>query len=153
MRMSADQIQQYPDFAQYVRTTLPRVTADKKIMDAIQHNSGASEDIVKEGLAWGKGPIVNVKMLVPQQRDGHVYTPTGGYTLHTNIIDVGTRFVGLYQTGQDMRKTTAGQVHLITIILLHELTHWARERSETKETGKEDGEEFEKEAYGEVIQR
>ena len=154
MRMSPDQIRDYPQFAHYVANALPKVGAQKNIMAAIQNNSGATEEIVKEGLYWGKGPVVNVKMLVPQQRNGHVYTPTGGYTLHTNIIDVATADVGRYQTGQDMRKTALGQVHLITIILLHELTHWARERSGTDDSpDKEDGFEFEKEVYGKIIDR
>jgi predicted HD phosphohydrolase len=53
-----------------------------------------------------------------------------------------------------MRKTSRGQVHLITIILLHELTHWAREQSGTEDSPDvEDGFEFEKEAYGQVIER
>jgi hypothetical protein len=43
---------------------------------------------------------------------------------------------------------------LITIILLHEMVHWAREVSQTNEIpGVEDGFEFEKEAYGKVIER
>jgi hypothetical protein len=154
MRVSADQIRDYPQFAHHVSAALPRVIEQKKIMNALKNNSGATEKILKEGLRWSTGPVVNVKMLVAQQRDGHVYTPTGGYTLHTNIIDVATADVGRYQTGQDMRTTAAGQVNLITIILLHELTHWARERSDTKESpDREDGFEFEKEAYGKIIDR
>jgi hypothetical protein len=92
-------------------------------------------------------------MLVPRERDGKTYYPTGGYTLHTNTMDVSTADVGRFQTGQDMRTTPArGQVHLITVILLHELTHWARELSKTRES-EEDGFAFEKEAYGKVIER
>jgi hypothetical protein len=154
MRMSPEHIRDYSQFAHYVSTSLAKEIKQKKILDALMNNSGASEEIIKEGLYWGKGPMVNVKMLVPQQRNGRVYTPTGGYTLHTNIIDVATADVGRYQTGQDMRKTALGQVHLITIILLHELTHWARERSETAESeDREDGFEFEKEAYGQIVER
>jgi hypothetical protein len=154
MRMSPDQIRDYPQFAHYVSTALPKAIEQKKVLEGLKNNSGASEDIIKEGLYWGKGPMVNVKMLVPQQRNGHVYTPTGGYTLHTNIIDVATADVGRYQTGQDMRKTALGQVHLITVILLHELTHWARERSNSEDSpDREDGFEFEKEVYGKIIER
>jgi Metallopeptidase toxin 3 len=154
MRMTAEQIRDYSQFSHYVSTAHSKEIKQKKILDALMNNSGASEEIIKDGLYWGKGTIVNVKMLVSQQRDGHVYTPTGGYTLHTNIIDVATADVGRYQTEQDMRKTALGQVHLITIILLHELTHWARERSETEESpDREDGFEFEKGAYGKIIER
>jgi hypothetical protein len=154
MRMSGDQIRDYSEFSKHVRTFLPTVISDKKIITAIKNNSGASEEVIKKGLMWGSGPVVNVKMLVPRQRDGHVYTPTGGYTLGSNIIAVSTADVGRYQTGQDMRATSRGQVHLVTVILLHELTHWAREQSDTKDSPDiEDGFEFEKEVYGKVIQR
>jgi len=155
MRMNADQIRDYAEFAKYVRTALPNVVRDKKIMEAIKNNSGATEAIIKKGLTWSSGPLVNVnKALVPQQRGGKVYTPTGGYKLHSNTIDVSLLDVGRYQTGQDIRETVRGQVHLITVILLHELTHWAREQSGTEESpGVEDGFEFETEVYGKVIER
>lgn len=154
MRMNADQVRDYAKFAQYVRTTLPAVIREKKIVEAIKNNSGAGEGIIKKGLTWDSGPLVNVKALVPQQRDGHVYTPTGGYRLHSNTIDVSMADVGRYQTGQDMRTSVRGHVHLITVILLHELTHWAREQSGTNDSpDKEDGFEFEKEAYGAIIER
>jgi hypothetical protein len=154
MHMNSDQIRDYAKFAQHVRTALPAVIREKKIIAAIKNHSGADEETIKKGLTWGSGPLVNVKMLVPQERDGQVYTPTGGYTLHSNTIDVATADVGRYQTDQDVRKTVRGQVHLITVILLHELTHWAREKSRTDETpGEEDGFEFEKELYGKIIER
>lgn len=154
MRMNADQIRDYTSFAHHVRTAVSGAARDKKIVGAIRNNSGASEEIVKEGLAWGTGPLVNVKALIPQERGGKVYTPTGGYTLHSNTIDVSMADVGRFQTGQDKRKTSSGQVNLITVILLHELTHWAREKSGTNDSADvEDGFEFEKEAYGSVIER
>jgi hypothetical protein len=154
MRMSDDQVRDYAKFAQYVRSALPAVMGDKKVMAGIKNHSGADEATIKKGLMWGGGPTVNVKMLVPVERDGKVYTPTGGYTLHSNIIDVSTVDVGRYQTDQDLRPSARGHVHLITVILLHELTHWAREQSGTNEApGEEDGFEFEKEVYGKVIER
>ncbi len=150
MHMNADQIRDYTPFAHHVRTVLPTMIGQKKIMDALKNHSGATDDIIKKGLLWGSGPLVNVKMLVPLERNGRVVTPTGGYTLGSNTIDVATADVGRFQTGQDMRTTPRrGQVHLITVILLHEMTHWARELSKTNESpDEEDGWEFEKEAYG-----
>jgi Metallopeptidase toxin 3 len=154
MRMNADQIHDYEKFAQHVRNALPTVVREKKIVEAMKNNSGAGDAIIKKGLIWNSGPLINVKALVPQERDGKVYTPTGGYKLHSNTIDVSMADVGRFQTGQDMRTTVRGHVHLITVILLHELTHWAREQSGTNDSpDKEDGFEFEKEAYGGVIER
>ena len=154
MLMNSDQIRDYAIFAKHVRTALPTVVREKKIVEAIKNHSGADDAIINKGLTWGSGPTINVKALVPQQRGGHVYTPTGGYRLHSNTIDVSMADVGRYQTGQDMRASTRGHVHLITVILLHELTHWAREQSGTNDSPDiEDGFEFEKEAYGKIIER
>jgi hypothetical protein len=154
MRMNVDQIRDYEKFAQHVRTALPTVLQEKKIVEAIKNNSGADAKIIQSGLMWNSGPIVNVAALVPHQEGGHVITPTGGYRLHSNTIDVSMADVGRFQTGQDVRTSLHGRVHLITVILLHELTHWAREQSGTNETAdKEDGFEFEKEAYGQIIDR
>jgi Metallopeptidase toxin 3 len=154
MRMNDDQISKYEKFTQLVRTMLPTVTHDKKLMAAMKNHSWADDATLKKGLMWGSGPLVNVAMLVPKEEGGKTITPTGGYRLKSNIIDVGIGDVGRYQTGQDVRTTARGHVPLVTIILLHEMVHWAREVSQTNETpGVEDGFEFEKEAYGKVIER
>ena len=64
------------------------------------------------------------------------------------------QIVGRFQTGQDMRTIKDGHVRLITVILLHELTHWAREQSGTDDSAdEEDGFELEEEVYGDVIER
>ena len=154
MRMNDDQISKYEKFTQLVRTMLPTVTHDKKLMAAMKNHSGADDATLKKGLMWGSGPLVNVAMLIPKEEGGKTITPHGGYRLNSNIIDVGIGDVGRYQTGQDVRTTARGHVPLVTIILLHEMVHWAREVSQTNEIpGVEDGFEFEKEAYGKVIER
>ena len=154
MRMNDGQIRQYEKFSRLVRTMLPTVTHDKKLMAAMKNHSGADDATLKKGLMWGSGPLVNVAMLIPKEEGGKTSTLSGGYKLGSNIIDVGIGDVGRYQTGEDVRITARGHVHLVTIILLHEMVHWARDVSHTKDIpGVEDGEEFEKEAYGKVIER
>lgn len=154
MRMTAEQMSAYPSFAKYVRNEIPKTIRNKKVLEAVKNHSGADEKTIIEGVTWGHGPLVNAVALVPQQRDGKTYYPTGGYTLHSNKIDFSLADVGRFQQGSDMRDTAHGKVHLATIILLHELTHWAREKSNTEDSPDvEDGFEFEKEAYGSVIER
>jgi hypothetical protein len=152
MRMNAKLVSEYPKLATFLQKVLPNVVHEKKTFDAMKKHSGATSATIQQGLGWRNGPEIQVVMLVPRQVGGHTETPTGGYRLHSNIIQVGTADVGRFQTGQDVRHTRVGQVALLKIILLHELTHWAREQSKTAETdGVEDGFAFEKEAYGEVI--
>jgi hypothetical protein len=152
--MHADQIKDYPQFSRFVSTDLPNVANVKSIVSAMAKWSGASTDKIGEGLRWGSGPFAMVKALVPKQQGGHVSTPTGGYTLGTNEIVVSMRHVGLFQTGDDWRKAQGGQVHLVAVILLHELVHWARDKAGlTDDPDVEVGFEFEKQIYGWVIDR
>lgn len=154
MRLATSDTKTYPKLATFLRNVLPNVLIEKKTIAAIKHHSGAEDKTIKEGLTWNHGPEVQVKMLVPHQVGGHTETPTGGYKLHSNIIEVATADVGRFQTGQDMRHTRVGDVHLLKVILLHELTHWAREKSETQEDPNvEDGFAFEEELYGQEIER
>jgi hypothetical protein len=107
MQMNADQMRDYAMFAKHVRTALPAVVREKKIMEGLKNNSGASGAIIKKGLLWGGGPMINVKALVPQERDGHVYTPTGGYRLGSNTIDVSMADVGRYQPARTCARPCA----------------------------------------------
>ena len=154
MRLAAKDVRDYPKFAAFVKSVLPGVVHEKKTVDGIKKHSGAGLATIQQGLAWNTGPEIQVTMLVPHEVNGQTKTPTGGYRLHSNIIEVATADVGRFQTGQDMRHTRAGDVHLIKVILLHELVHWAREQSRTAETPDvEDGFAFETEVYGEEIKR
>lgn len=154
MRLATSDAKTYPKLATFIRNVLPNVKLEKKTIEAIKHHSGADEKTINVGLTWNNGPEVQVKMLVPHQVGGKTQTPTGGYQWGFNVIEVATADVGRFQTNQDMRHTRVGDLHLLKIILLHELTHWAREKSKTQEDPNvEDGWAFEEELYGKEIER
>lgn len=154
MRMKADQMATYKIFERHVRLAIPKTLTHAKIMHAIKHNSGATDDILKKGLMWGTGPFLDIKMMIPKQYDGCWTTASGGYTLGTDIIDLSSSDVANFESGHDRWPTKVGDVSYITMTLLHELTHWAREQSGTKDDpDKEDGWEFEIEAYGKKFVR
>jgi Metallopeptidase toxin 3 len=156
MRMKADQMAQFKIFAPHVRLGMPKILTHHKIVQAIKHHSGASDEIIKKGLWWGSGPFLDIKQMFLKQLPGDAgwIDPSGGYTLGTNIIDLSASAVAAFEAGHDQVRTKVGEVSYMTVVLLHELTHWAREQSGTKDDPDvEDGWEFEIEAYGRKIVR
>ena len=154
MRMKADQMGSHKIFTRHVHLAIPRTLSHAHILKAIKNNSGASDDILKKGLMWGTGPFLNITTILPEQHDGYWTTASGGYKLGSNIIDVSATDVSYFEDGKDLWPTKVGDVSYITMTLLHELTHWAREQSGTKDDpDKEDGWAFEIEAYGKKFVR
>jgi hypothetical protein len=142
----------FPKFTKYVSTALPTLAGVDSIVSAIDDISELGDPAkIKEALAWGKGPVIDIQILIDKQIGNKVYSPRAGYTPHTNIIVMRQKDVAYYEMGSDMRKTASGHmVHVVGVQLLHELTHWARDRA-----GKDEDEDlgfvFEKQIYGGVV--
>jgi hypothetical protein len=142
----------FPKFTKYVSTVLPTVANANSIVSAIDSISELGDPAqIKEALAWGKGPVIDIQILIDKQIGNKVYSPRAGYTPHTNIIVMRQKDVAYYEMGSDLRKTANGNmVHVVGVQLLHELTHWARDRA-----GKDEDEDlgfvFEKQVYGGIV--
>src|SRR5262245_11829321 len=146
MQMSPEDIKAYAKLQQHVSTVLPALKANNKIIDTIWKLAGTicREDI-KDALDWGKGPMVKVADLGPKTLGA--FTPG----VKSNEIRIATRVVTEVIDGKGQRTTPAGElVELVTVTLLHELTHWADDQDGVDTPG-EEGELFEQEVYGKVI--
>lgn len=142
----------FPKFTKYVSTVLPTVANVKSIVSAIDSISElGDEKTIKGAFTWGQGPVLEIKILIDKQIGNKVYSPRAGYTPHTNIIVMRQRDVVAYEQGDDLRKTVNGHmVHIVGVQLLHELTHWARDKAGKGET--EDlGYVFETQIYGGIV--
>ena len=126
----------FPKFAKYVSTILPLMAHVKSIVSAIDSISElGDEKAIKDALSWGHGPVLEIRILIDKQIGNKVCSPRAGYTPHTNIIVMRQRDVSAYEQGKDMRKTANGHmVHIVGVQLLHELTHWARDKAGKDET-------------------
>jgi hypothetical protein len=143
----------FPKFTKYVSTVLPTVAHVKSIVSAIDSISElGNPKAIEAALAWGQGPILEIKILIDKQIGNKVYSPRAGYTPHTNTIVMRQRDVVAYEQGNDMRKTVNGHmVHIAGVQLLHELTHWARDRAKNKDEPEDLGYVFEKQIYGGIV--
>jgi hypothetical protein len=152
MRMKTDDIQTYPKFTKYVSASMPALANVSSIIAAIDRISELGDTAkIKTALAWGQGPILEVKIMIEKQVGNHVVSPRAGFTPSTNTIGMRQKDVSAYENGADLRKTQTGHmVHLVGAQLLHELVHWARYQA-----GKSEDEDlgfvFEREVYGAEI--
>jgi len=142
----------FPKFTKYVSTAIPTLGNVDSIVSAISSISELGDaSVIKDALSWGKGPVIDIQILVDKQIGNKVYSPRAGYTPHTNIIVMRQKDVAYFEMGSDMRKAPNGHmVHIVGVQLLHELVHWARDRAGKDET--EDlGFVFEKQIYGGIV--
>jgi hypothetical protein len=142
----------FPKFTKYVSTVIPTLANVGSIVSAIDSISELGDPAtIKRALSWGNGPIIDIQILIDKEIGGKVYSPRAGFTPHTNIIVMRQKDVAYYEMGSDLRKAANGHmVHVVGVQLLHELTHWARDRAGKDET--EDlGFVFEKQVYGGIV--
>jgi hypothetical protein len=150
MQMSADDIKEYPEFYNYVRTILPAVRNSEAkigwistIAGSVRGENPFDEENIKDALIWGKGPLIKVARMLNY----------GKYVArkNPNLIYIRRKWVKEYEEGGGKRLTKNGQpVDLVEVILLHELTHWA-DYQDGKANKIEVGDWFEEEYYGHII--
>jgi hypothetical protein len=148
MRMAPQDSIDYPKLVAHISTVLPTFRTNTSVIDAMQKLAGVicKEDI-KDALVWGQGPLVKVTDL-----------PTDTLGLFTkgmksNVIFISRKMVKDFGDGVGKRYFPSGEtVEVVTVILLHELTHWADDQDGKDEDPKtEEGQMFEKMIWGRLV--
>lgn len=143
MKMSAADQASFPKLKQYVRYRLPEVANVPIIRGAMFEIAQLNHSKLKQALAWGNEPTLNVTILAGAVGE---FTPDVG----SNEIRLDTRMVQEFEAGRGWRNAKAGRVLLVGVTILHELTHWGDDQDGVDRPG-EEGEEFERKVYGKVI--
>ena len=134
----------YPKFTSYVRNKLPQVADVPAIVAAFAKYGQINRVTLRRALAWGNEPHIVIK-----EFDGAIGLFNG--SVAPNIINIHTRIVDEFEDGHGLRKTKWHKdVFLVGVTLLHELTHWADNLDGIDFPG-EEGEQFETDVYGMVI--
>ncbi len=138
-----DQVK-YPKFTQYVRYALPQVVESKAIVAAFQKYGQIDRATLKRALKWDNEPHITIKALV-----GAV--GLFDFSVDANEINIHDGIVQEFEDGHGLRKTKYDKkVYLVGVTLLHELVHWA-DNLDGIDFPDEEGEQFEKDVYGQVI--
>jgi hypothetical protein len=144
MIMSKSDQTTYPKFARYVRYSLPEVANVRPIVAAFAKYGQIDRVTLKRALSWGSKPRIVIKSL-----SGAIGLFEAG--VDPDVINIHTRIVKEFEDGHGLRKTKWNRdVYLVGVTLLHELVHWADNLDGT-DFPDEEGEQFEKDVYGMVI--
>ena len=145
MRMANTDLK-YGKLQVLVSTVLPAYRTNQFVIDTIQKIAGAicKEDI-KDALIWNQGPLAKVDDL----SDGKLGLFIAG--IHSDVLYIDRKVVVGRQEGNGKRYTPSGDlVELATVVLLHELTHWADDQDGNHAPG-EAGFLFEKQVFGGIV--
>lgn len=144
--MIMDKIDQtcFPKFTRYVRYSLPTVVDVKSIVAAFAKYGQINRTTLKRALAWGNKPY-----LVIREIDDAIGLFDA--SVDPDVINIHTRIVKEFEDGHGFRKTKWNKdVYLVGVTLLHELVHWA-DNLDGIDFPDEEGEQFEQDVYGMVI--
>lgn len=144
MRMTHQDQVQYPKFTKYVRHALPQVINEKSIINAFRKYGQIDVTTLKRALSWGAEPHITIKAL-----EGAVGEFNA--SVDADEINIADWIVQEFEDGHGLRKTAYNRkVYLVGVTLLHELVHWADNRDGV-DFPDEEGERFEIDVYGQVI--
>jgi hypothetical protein len=115
----------------------------REIVAAFNKIGGVSKKTIENALRWYHGPEIKVTALYGAYGE---FTPDS----KSNEIRVDAKVVQDFEAGKSQRVARAGGVYLLGVTLLHELIHWADDQDGVDRPG-EEGEQFEKLMYGNVI--
>jgi hypothetical protein len=134
----------FPKFARYVRRSLPTVVDVPSIVQGFAKYGQINRTTLKRALAWGNNPRITIRA-IPDA------IGLFDASVDPNEISIHTRIVQEFEDGHGFRKNKWGKnVYLVGVTLLHELIHWADNLDGT-DFPDEEGEQFERDVYGMVI--
>ncbi|GAA5166441.1 hypothetical protein [Viridibacterium curvum] len=144
MRMKNTDMTLYPNFTRCVKNDLPKYAADTEIALAMREIGGLDNAALVRALSWNDGPDIAVVANL-----GAYGEFTSG--AQSNEIRISQKLVQDYESGMDLRNSfRKGSVHFAVVTLLHELVHWGDDKMGIDRPG-EEGEEFERRIYGNVV--
>ena len=158
MILSQSNIDEFPNFARYVRRSMPTVVTVPVIVQNMRRFGSLSRSELINALTWGSGPrlkIVNLwsgSGLPDFNQCGGVAAANGCFRpVSPDSIELDRSVVAAFETdpggaGSDLN-TRGQKVFIAGTTLLHELCHWGNFNHNVRETA-EAGVAFEVATYG-----
>jgi RHS repeat-associated protein len=142
-------IEKYKLVAQYLENGIQGILDNRRIVDALKKHGGFSDKQIREVLTWGKGPTVEPYDLGPLDIKSPVLGFTGG--LKGNPAPLLININMFEELEKAEVKDKEYWLFLIAVTILHESVHYGYNENSLKTKTREEGEDFEKDAYGKVI--
>lgn len=151
-KLSAEIQQNYPRFANLVKSLPDFVENDPQVKAALIEFSGIPWSEIKPKLKFGSGPELFVTDLLQQEGAKLLGNCTCNGPGTPNRIDIEVRYVrGLEQA--NLTGTQQATAFLLGVTILHEFVHHTRSVNNLPEGQYEYGLEFERQAFGLIIRK
>jgi hypothetical protein len=138
MKLSKADEKSYPKLHRYIKNTLPDVIKVPKIVKALEKNGEIKLRKLKVVLTYGTDPTIKVTHLTGACGEFTPDTKSNELRIHKPLVE-------------KLKKKYSKEVTLLVgASILHELAHWGDDQ-DGKDLPGEEGELFEKAAYGHVI--
>jgi Metallopeptidase toxin 3 len=149
MKMKPEDITRFPKFAKYMKNSMPAVADVPSIRAAFQKYGQIDRATLQRALKWGELPNINIAP------DPDNYGTFNG-DVDPEMINLDSAMIQSFEDGHGVVLNRWGRgVFLAGAKFLHELIHWADFRDGVDFDGGtegEEGDEFEKDCYGRVLQ-
>jgi RHS repeat-associated protein len=142
-------IERYKHAAQYLQNGIQGILDNRRIVDALKKHGGFSDKQLREVLTWGKGPTVEPYDLGRLDIKHPALGLTGGRKGDAAPLLININMFEELEKAEVKDKEY--WLFLIAVTILHESVHYGYNENSLKTRTKEEGEDFEKDAYGKVI--
>ena len=141
--ISKEQAKKYPRLNLYLQKGIQGILDNPKIMAALRYAGRFTDEQIKEMVTYGKGPTINVQNI--GDRYGY-FDPNK----NSETLNIDEEIVKELESAEGFDADI--YLFLTAVTILHESAHYGDDLAGNPEGNKrEDGNEFEKRAYGKVI--
>jgi RHS repeat-associated protein len=147
-------LNRFQRIAQYLAHDIQGILENKRVVGALKKHSGYSDKQLKKIFTWGQGPVLN-----PGNFAGDKFSELGK-TLglmdgNYNYIP-GSAYITINEDLFEDLEVAKGKdrdylLFVTAVTILHELVHYGYLENNLKTQTDEEGNDFEKDAYGKVI--
>ena len=141
--LSEEQAKKYPRLNQYLQKGIQGILDNPKIMHALRVAGRFNDEQIKEMVTYGKGPIINVE-------DLHGLFGKYNRGVNSKMLRISEKWVNKLENSKGFDSDV--YLFLTAVTILHESSHYGDDLAgEPDGENREDGNIFEKMAYGEII--
>ena len=142
--LSKEQAKKYPRLNLYLQKGIQGILDNPKIMHALRVAGRFTNEQIKEMVTYGQGPTINVTPLESQ----YGFFISG---INSTTLNIDEYTVNELENAEGFDAVES--LFFIGVTILHEFSHYGDDLAGNPEEDREDGEVYEKNAYGIVINK
>ena len=139
-------LQRFERIAQYLANDIQSLLGNKKIVNALKKHGGFTDKQLQTAFTWGQGPVITPGEFA----DPDILGLTGGVPGDISLaVDM-----DLFEALEKAEGADRDQILFLTAVtILHEFVHYGYIDNELDNGAIEEGYDFERDVYGQVINR